>query len=176
MTQNEKNKKQIISLAAIYFFLGLAFLLFTGLALPRMVSHPGLLFLLTVLCWTVFLSVAFLMVYRHIQQQNLPDSDHFWDESLEISLPALKRTVEDMQLGVTISDLTGKIIYANPAEARMHGYDQRELIGKDIGLFAAPEQRHPLSLDELQKLKRWKRESFNITGGGRNFRCCCCPI
>lgn len=169
MTQNEQNKKRLIRLAAIHLLLGLAFLLFTELALPRIVSRPGLLFLLSALSWTAFLAAVFVLAYRHNRHPVLHDPDHFWDENLEISQQALKRTVEDMQLGVTISDLTGKIIYANPAEARMHGYDQPELIGKDIGLFAAPEQRHPLSLDELKKLKRWKRESYNITSDGKQF-------
>lgn len=169
MTQSEQNKKRIIRLAAIHLLLGLAFLLFIELVLPRLESSPGRLFLLSALSWAAFLGAAFVLFYRHLKTPLPQDPDHFWDENLEISLPALKRTVEDMQLGVTVSDLTGKIIYVNPAEALMHGYQPQELTGKDIGLFTAPEQRHPLSLDELQKLKRWKRESFNLTKEGKQF-------
>ena len=169
MTQDDQNKKRLIRLAAIHLLLGLVFLLFTELVLPLIVKGQGKLFLLSGLSWMAFLAVAFVLVYRHIRNPALPDPDHFWDDNQEISLPALKRTVEDMQLGVTVSDLTGKIIYVNPAEARMHGYDQQELVGDDIGRFAAPEQRHPMSLDELQKLKRWKRESINITKEGKQF-------
>ncbi|MBI5805766.1 PAS domain S-box protein [candidate division TA06 bacterium] len=169
MIQSEQNKKRLIRLAAIHLLLGLLFLLFTELVLPRLEDSPGRLFLFSAISWAAFLAVAFVLVSRHLRHPSLTDPDHFWDENLEISQTALKRTVEDMQLGVTVSDLTGKIIYANPAEALMHGYEQRELTGKDIGLFAAPEQRHPLSMDELQKFKRWKRESFNITKEGKQF-------
>jgi len=35
-----------------------------------------------------------------------------------------------MQLGVTITDTEGMIIYTNAAEARMHGYSVEELIAK----------------------------------------------
>ncbi len=35
-------------------------------------------------------------------------------------LNALKNAVENMQLGVTITNTAGEIIYVNPAEARMH--------------------------------------------------------
>lgn len=168
MQQNEHNKR-MLRLASILLLMGLVFLLFTELVLPRLESRPGRLFLLSALSWTSFLGAALFLLYRHLRSPLPQGSDHFWDENLEISLPALKRTVEDMQLGVTVSDLTGKIIYANPAEAEMHGYQRQELTGKDIGLFAAPEQRHPLSLDEFQKLKRWKRESFNLTKEGKQF-------
>jgi len=169
MTQNEQNKKSIIITAALHFLLGLVFLAFTLFFLPRIVSRALPLFLLSALSWAAFLAAAFFLIHRHKKYRAQPDPGHFWDENREISLPALKRTVEDMQLGVTVSDLTGKIIYVNQAEARMHGYQPQELTGKDIGLFASPEQRHPLSLEELQKLKRWKRESFNLTREGKQF-------
>jgi PAS domain S-box-containing protein/diguanylate cyclase (GGDEF)-like protein len=169
MTQNDKNKKRLLRLAAIHLMPGLAFLLFTGLVLPRLVTSPGLMLLLSSLSWAAFLTTAFILLYRHLKNPLHQDPDHFWGENMEISLPALKRTVEDMQLGVTVCDLTGRIIYANPAEAQMHGYQQQDLIGKDIGLFASKDQRHPLGLDELQKLKSWKRESFNLTREGKIF-------
>jgi diguanylate cyclase (GGDEF)-like protein/PAS domain S-box-containing protein len=169
MTLDAQNKRRLIRLAAIHVLLGLAFLVFTELVLPRLETRQWRLFLFSALCWGAFLSLAFYLTHRHIKRQAQPDPDHFWDQSQEISLPALKRTMEDMQLGVTVSGLTGNIIYANPAEARMHGYVQQELTGRDIGLFVAPDQRHPLSLDELKKLKRWSRESVNITKDGKRF-------
>ena len=42
----------------------------------------------------------------------------------------LEKAVETMQVGVTITDLEGRIVYVNPAEAAMHGYEAEELLGK----------------------------------------------
>jgi PAS domain S-box-containing protein len=53
------------------------------------------------------------------------------DKMLQDSLNALP-------IGVTISDIEGKIIYTNIAEATMHGYTIEELIGKDARIFAPP--------------------------------------
>jgi len=81
----------------------------------------------------------------------------------------LKKAVETMQLGMTITDLEGKIIYTNPAEARMHGYQVEELLGKDVVIFAPPEFRKRVT---LKRIKQWKgliRESVNIHKDGSPF-------
>ena len=44
----------------------------------------------------------------------------------------LGEAVETMPLGLTITDLEGKILYTNPAEAHMHGYTVDELLGQDL--------------------------------------------
>jgi PAS domain-containing protein len=41
-----------------------------------------------------------------------------------------------VQAGITISDLNGKIIYANEVEAEMHGYAHGELVGQDARVLA----------------------------------------
>ena len=40
----------------------------------------------------------------------------------EERLLMLEQAVESMNIGVTVTDLGGKILYCNPAEAAMHGY------------------------------------------------------
>ncbi len=80
----------------------------------------------------------------------------------------LGQAIEIMPVGVTITDVCGKILYTNPAEAEMHGYCVEELIGEDLGVFAPPELRHPLSLDELKGMKPL-RESVNIRKDGTMF-------
>lgn len=90
-------------------------------------------------------------------------------EAVENKLLQLKKAVENMQLGVTVIDLNGKIRYTNPAEARMHGYTQEELLGKDIGIFAPPDLRQPMTLDQIKRWKGLIRESINMRSDGSRF-------
>jgi PAS domain S-box-containing protein len=87
----------------------------------------------------------------------------------EEGLRLLERALETMQLGLTIAALDGKIIYTNRAEAEMHGYQIEELLGKDIGIFAPPELRKPLTLEQIKEWKGLIRESVNIRKDGTTF-------
>jgi PAS domain-containing protein len=60
------------------------------------------------------------------------------------TLRRLEKALETMQLGVVITDVPGRIVYANPADARMHGFTVDELIGQDIGIYAPPGTRNQL--------------------------------
>ena len=68
-----------------------------------------------------------------------------------IDLKNLKSAVEKMRLGVIMTDLDGKIIYTNRANAAIHGYTPLELIGSDSSI---------LTIDVVRKkfTKRNKRE------------------
>lgn len=88
--------------------------------------------------------------------------------SINTSLQQLKRAIETMQLGVTITDMQGCIIYTNPAEARMHGYNVEELLGKDLGILAPTELRNPMTVEEIDRI-RHLRESINIRKDGSRF-------
>lgn len=90
------------------------------------------------------------------------------DRETEERLRQLKIAVEAMQLGVTITDMRGTILYTNPAEARMHGYDVTDLLGQDLGIFAPTELRNPLSPEQINQMKRL-RESVNIKKDGSVF-------
>lgn len=83
-------------------------------------------------------------------------------------LRQLGKAVETMRLGVTITDLNGRIIYTNPTEARMHGYEVNDLLGQDLGIFAPAELRRPMTLDQIRKM-RHLRESINIRKDGSTF-------
>jgi PAS domain S-box-containing protein len=85
---------------------------------------------------------------------------------LEDALRRLHKAVETMQLGVTITDIAGKIVYTNSAEARMHGYTVEELIGKDVSVFCMPGYRRSLSAQQLRSMKSWRRESMNVRKDG----------
>jgi PAS domain S-box-containing protein len=103
---------------------------------------------------------------RHVHQVIHNMTEH---RKAEEQLLRLKKAVETMQLGVTITDLEGKIIYTNPAEARIHGYQVEELLGKDVGILAPSELRNPMPLEQIEQWKGLKRESVNIRKDGSTF-------
>jgi len=85
------------------------------------------------------------------------------------TLQELKKAVETMHMGVTITDMDRKIIYSNPADAKMHGYEVKDLIGKDVKIFAPPTLRKSMSLNQVKKWKGLIRESVNIRQDGSTF-------
>lgn len=87
----------------------------------------------------------------------------------EAALRRLEKALETMQLGVTITDAEGRIIYGNPAEADMHGYTVHELIGKDVGIYTSSERRRPLTSAQFNALGNWTRESVNVRKDGSTF-------
>jgi PAS domain S-box-containing protein len=87
----------------------------------------------------------------------------------EKRLRFLEKALETIDLGVTVADMDGKIIYTNPAEAAMHGYTAYELIGKDVGLFAPSEARRRIIAESINKIKSKRRESINIKKDGSEF-------
>ena len=81
----------------------------------------------------------------------------------EQSLRLLEKALETMNLGVTISNPDGIIIYANPAEAQMHGYTVQELMGLPSKTLAPPDQWRPSGIEERTKSwTSWQRESVNV--------------
>ncbi len=87
----------------------------------------------------------------------------------EKQLLELKKAVETLRLGVTITDINGKIIYTNPADAESHGYKVQELIGKNVRIFAPVDLRRRTSLEQIKKWTGHIRESRNIRKDGSIF-------
>ncbi|MFQ5880931.1 MAG: nitrogen regulation protein NR(II) [Candidatus Methylomirabilales bacterium] len=88
---------------------------------------------------------------------------------VEEALRRLEKAFETMQLGVTIADTEGRILYTNPAEASMHGYTVEELIGKDMRIFAPRELWRPITPERMKQMKGWRREGVNIRKDGSTF-------
>lgn len=82
------------------------------------------------------------------------------------TLMALEKAVETMQIGVTITDQEGKILFVNPAEAAMHGYDIGEIKGKEARILGPPEIWRPMS---QPLLKSFRRETMNVRKDGSTF-------
>ena len=81
----------------------------------------------------------------------------------------LEKAIQTMQLGVTITDTDGRILYTNPAEASMHGYAVENLIGEDVRIFAPNKLWKPMDLDEIKRMRSWRRQSVNIRKDGSMF-------
>ena len=82
---------------------------------------------------------------------------------------SLKKAIEAMPLGVTMTDAEGFITYTNAAEATMHGYTVTELLGQDVRMLAPPSTWKKLSLPQLKKGNGWSRESINVRKDGSTF-------
>ena len=81
----------------------------------------------------------------------------------------LAAAVEAMQLGVTITDTQGRIVFVNAADAAMHGYTVAELSGRDAHIFAPAARRKRPSGEQLRDFSRWVRETVNVRRDGSTF-------
>lgn len=81
----------------------------------------------------------------------------------------LDTAVENMQLGVTVTDLTGRIAFMNPADAAMHGYAVEELAGRDVRVFAPPGTARRMTAEQIERIKTWRRETVNVRKDGTLF-------
>jgi diguanylate cyclase (GGDEF)-like protein/PAS domain S-box-containing protein len=81
----------------------------------------------------------------------------------------LKEAVNCLPVGITLSDVNGKIIYTNPAELEIHGYSSEDLVGKEASLFAPESLAKPLTPEQLNNIGMFKRESINVRKSGEEF-------
>ena len=63
-----------------------------------------------------------------------------------------KTNADHANYGIAISDLTGNLLYVNRWFADLHGYQERELIGKSLSVLHSPEQMIQVNsfLEELR--------------------------
>ena len=107
---------------------------------------------------------------RHLERLDgeLKEANHERHKAQEELIP-LRKAVDIMQLGVTITDMQRKILYTNIADARMHGYDVEELIGRDVRIFAPASTHKDLMPEDVQNMTNWSRESVNCRKDGSVF-------
>lgn len=104
----------------------------------------------------------------HLTNKSL-QQDLDYKEKVERDLLRIKAAVETMLIGVTITDIFGKIIYVNPADAKMHGYKPEELLGKYISIFTDDVIRSELDMDSLADWHGLIRLSDNVRKDGSVF-------
>ncbi len=81
----------------------------------------------------------------------------------------IQKAMDRMQLGVTITDLEGRILYINEADAAMHGYSTEELLGQSVRVFSPRHNWSHLDDEEARHMKSWRRESVNFRKDGSRF-------
>lgn len=81
----------------------------------------------------------------------------------------LKKAINNLPLGLTITDLDRRIIYTNPAEADMHGYSVDELLGQPVRILAPKDTWQDFSLYQLAHESIFGRESVNRRKDGSTF-------
>ncbi|HEY6871828.1 MAG TPA: EAL domain-containing protein [Geobacteraceae bacterium] len=87
----------------------------------------------------------------------------------EDRLRMLKEAVDCLPIGITMSDVDGRIIYVNPAEAEIHGCTIDDLTGREAGQSAHRCPAKPFPPEELSGIGVWKRESVNQRKSGEEF-------
>jgi PAS domain S-box len=71
----------------------------------------------------------------------------------EESLKKFKTIAEEQAIGNAIADIEGNLIYFNKAFAKMHGYNDKELIGKNLAIFLDEEQQG--EINRVPSVKKW---------------------
>jgi diguanylate cyclase (GGDEF)-like protein/PAS domain S-box-containing protein len=87
----------------------------------------------------------------------------------EARLHLLERALHAVDLGVTITDESGRIVFTNPAEAQMHGYRLEELYGQAARSLAPPELWSAEPRVPARPVRRWMRERVNVRRDGSRF-------
>ncbi len=87
----------------------------------------------------------------------------------EAKLRLLWTAVESLPIGITISDAGGKILYTNPAEAAIHGFEVKELLHQHSRLLAPQRLHQAWQQKKLEKYAVWRRESVNRRKNGEEF-------
>lgn len=102
------------------------------------------------------------------QKQQLSQALNELHQSQE-QLLKLKKAIETVKVGVTITDVDGRIIFVNPADAEMHGYEVHELLGKHASIYAYPEVKKTTSPQTYLQAANWRREVLNRHKDGSSF-------
>jgi len=87
-------------------------------------------------------------------------------ENARMSMGLLLRAIEDVPVGVTLSDSEGRIIFTNKAEAKLHGYEIRDLLGKNANILAPKDRRRDFSDEEMTHFGFWSRDVENLRKDG----------
>ncbi len=93
------------------------------------------------------------------------DTSEAWAQEL---LRNLLKAVEAMRIGLTVSSPEGKIVYVNPADAELHGWDRDALLGQPVSVYATS-ARPRGGIGSDPRPQPWFRDRENVTRDGERF-------
>jgi len=102
-----------------------------------------------------------------ISIMNAQAPDNHLTPTPDLSLRLFETAVQTMTIGVTITDLSGRIIYTNRADAEMHGYTVEELIGQPARMLGSGQPSRPWP--DVASMRGWLRETLNSRKDGSVF-------
>jgi PAS domain S-box-containing protein len=88
---------------------------------------------------------------------------------VEERLVMLKEAVDSLPIGIAISDVSNRIVYTNPAQAKMHGYSIEALINRDVRDLKGLKLDHAAISENIGNSTVWRRESVNVRESGEEF-------
>jgi diguanylate cyclase (GGDEF)-like protein/PAS domain S-box-containing protein len=111
------------------------------------------------------------LVKGRVEEDILPRALRYAVERKRLAdaLRRLEKAVGTMQLGVTVTDASGRIVYVNAAEAAMHGYEPAELFGHDARSLSPREDWRPAAPADLAAFHTWRRERVRLRRDGTTF-------
>ncbi|MBF0538997.1 MAG: PAS domain-containing protein, partial [Nitrospirae bacterium] len=111
-----------------------------------------------------------------VELNTVTDGDNT-KEQLKEELKLSSEVMSNMAEGVILVRVVdGAIVYCNPKFEEMFGYENGELIGKDISIVNAPTEKAPEEIardiqESLNQYKSWQGEVYNLRKDGTSFWC-----
>ena len=159
---------QIVSLTVIASVaLTSAAILFLGPLLIDEVT-PDILLIGVVCSTAVPLLLSPLVIHLTVKSANLYRKNVVLERAIREKEEAqhgkelLLKAIEGVPVGVTLADRKGRIIYTNPAEARIHGYEVNELMGRNANIFAPQDRQHAFTEERISDFSFWSRDVVNV--------------
>lgn len=84
-------------------------------------------------------------------------------------LVMMQDALDSLPIGITITDLDGRIVYTNPAEEGLHGYDPGELLGLPASILGPGNKAPRQGKREPGQWTSWSRKGMNQRKSGEVF-------
>ena len=91
------------------------------------------------------------------------------------TLRQLEKAVETTQLGISVTDPAGRILYVNRAEAELHGYQPAEMLGMDARSLSPRSEWRALTPEDLRTCTPGSASACGRARTAARSRCSSCP-
>ncbi|BAN45878.1 phosphodiesterase DibA [Metapseudomonas resinovorans] len=168
-----RSKFSALRLVLPYFIFASLWVLFSDHALVAMVGDPKLLAELQTVKGLLFVLVTslllFLLLCLHLRRLRAYLEARRANES---SLRQAAAVFDSTQEGVLVTDTASRIVHVNRAFARITGYEQAEVLGKNPRIFSSgrhPEAFYQAMWNALGNRREWSGEVWNRRKNGELY-------